>query len=337
MRLTMRNRNLWTLSAPFITTLLLLGCLPAFSGAEDAKLEPKNLIGRWDLTVTGADGVKYPSWIEIQRSGIRALVGSYVGRFGSARPISKVEIDKDSFHFTVPPQWESRTDDITITGKLDGEVLRGETTDEKGKKVTWEGRRAPSLKRTEPPRWGEQIVLFNGKDLAGWKPRNAAAKNGWQAKEGLLANVTPGNDIVTEQLFTDFKLHVEFRYSKGSNSGVYLRGRYEVQIEDNFGSEPDSHKIGGVYGFLTPSLNAARKAGEWQSLDVTLIGREVTVVLNGERIIDRQTIPGITGGALDSEEGKPGPIMLQGDHGPIDFRNLTLAPAEASQKNTEQK
>jgi hypothetical protein len=142
----------------------------------------------------------------------------------------------------------------------------------------------------------------------------------------MLVNATPGNDLVTERQFGDFKLRAEFRYSPRSNSGIYLRGRYEVQIEDNYGEEPDSHKIGGVYGFLTPSLNAAKKAGEWQTLDVILVGRVVTVALNGERVIDRQTIPGITGGALDSYEDAAGPILLQGDHGPIEFRRLMLTP-----------
>jgi Domain of Unknown Function (DUF1080) len=110
------------------------------------------------------------------------------------------------------------------------------------------------------------------------------------------------------------------------NSGVYLRGRYEVQIEDNFGEEPDSHNIGGIYGFLMPIKNAAKESGEWQTLEVTLVGRAVTVVLNGEQVIDRQAIPGITGGALDSHEGEPGPIMLQGDHGVVEFRRVTLIP-----------
>ena len=119
--------------------------------------------------------------------------------------------------------------------------------------------------------------------------------------------------MVTEHKFTDFKLHTEYRYPKGSNSGVYLRGRYEVQIEDDHGDVADSHGSGGVYGFLTPAVNAAKKPGEWQTLDVTLVGRVVTVELNGERVIDRQTIPGITGGALDGNEGEPGPILLQGD------------------------
>jgi hypothetical protein len=152
--------------------------------------------------------------------------------------------------------------------------------------------------------------------------------SGWVVRDGMMVNAKPGTDLMTEKTFTDFKLAAEFRYPKGSNSGVYLRGRYEVQIEDNFGQEPDSHKIGGVYGFLTPSVNAGKRPGEWQTLEVTLVGRVVTVVLNGERVIDRQTIPGITGGAIDGKEGEPGPILLQGDHGPVEFRKVTLTAAE---------
>jgi hypothetical protein len=123
-------------------------------------------------------------------------------------------------------------------------------------------------------------------------------------------------------------LHIEFRYPKESNSGVYLRGRYEVQVEDNKGKEPSSTYFGGVYGFLTPNEMAAKSAGEWQSYDITLIGRKVTVVANGKKIICDQNIPGITGGALDSNEGAAGPIMLQGDHGPIEYRNIIITPAK---------
>jgi hypothetical protein len=154
-------------------------------------------------------------------------------------------------------------------------------------------------------------------------------KNGWVVRDALLVNAVPGNNLLTAEKFTDFKLQAEFRYPKGSNSGIYLRGRYEVQIEDNYGDEPDSHKIGGIYGFLTPSVNAAKKAGEWQCLEITLVGRVVSIVLNGERIIDRQTIPGITGGAIESDEASPGHILLQGDHGPIEFRRLMLTPGIA--------
>jgi hypothetical protein len=126
------------------------------------------------------------------------------------------------------------------------------------------------------------------------------------------------------------RVQAEFRYPRGSNSGLYLRGRYEAQIEDNFGADPDSHRIGGIYGFLAPRVNTARRAGEWQTFDITLVGRRITTVFNGETVIDRQEIPGITGGALDSREGEPGPIMLQGDHGVVEFRKLTLTPAVRS-------
>jgi hypothetical protein len=287
---------------------------------------PASIEGRWDLTVKGVEG-SYPSWLEVRLSGRHTLVGSFVGQFGSARPISQVEFEKGRVRFTMPPQWEERKDDLIFEAKLAGEALSGSTTDDKGRRIEWSGRRAPALKRSQQPAWGEPIELFNRKDLAGWKPRNAAKKNGWEVKDGLLINAKPGNDLMTEKKFTDFQLTVEFRYPARSNSGIYLRGRYEVQIEDNFGEEPDSHKIGGVYGFLTPSVNAGKKAGEWQKLEITLVGRVVTVRLNGQRVIDRQTIPGITGGALDSDEGAPGPIMLQGDHGRIEFRKVTLIPA----------
>lgn len=310
-------------------TVLFLGGVSALAAGDDpfVKREPPAVVGRWDLVVRGSER-EYPSWLEVSQSGYRTLVGSYVGQFGSARPIGQIEEDQGRIHFALPPQWERRPNDVVFDAKLEGDVLRGEVTDDQGKRIHFEGRRAPSLQREQPPKWGPPIELFNARDLAGWKPRHPEAKHGWLVQGGLLTNAIPGNDLLTERNFTDFKLHAEFRYPKKSNSGIYLRGRYEVQIEDNFGLPPDAHRIGGVYGFLTPSVNAAKTPGEWQTMEITLVGRLVTVVLNGERIIERQTIPGITGGALDSDEAKPGPILLQGDHGPIAFRKLILTPAK---------
>jgi hypothetical protein len=296
--------------------------------ASDVIAQPdRPLIGRWDLTVTGADGHTYPSWLEIQRSGYRTLVGSFVGQFGSARPVSKIEVDNGAIRFTIPPQYEERKTDMSFEARLEGDALRGESTNEEGKRITWEARRAPALNHAPPATWSEPVELLNGRDLAGWKPRHADAKHGWQVRDGLLTNVDPGSDLITEQKFNDFKLLAEFRLPKGSNSGLYLRGRYEVQIEDGSGQEPDSHGVGGVYGFVAPISNPAKPAGEWQTMEITLIGRRITIVFNGEKTIDRQVIPGITGGALDSHEGEPGPLMIQGDHGQVEFRKLTLTPA----------
>jgi hypothetical protein len=316
-----------------VQSIALLAIAPLAMGAAEpdpfTKREPPPIVGRWDLKVRGADG-DYPSWLEIEQSGFRTLFGRYVGRVGSVRPIGSIDFEKDKFRFVVPPQWERTTNDFVFEGTLNGDVLRGQTTDDNGKPIRWEGRRAPALNPTKPPRWGKPIPLFNGRDLSGWKRRDPSGTNGWRVVKGVLTNVEPGpgNDLISEQTFSDFKLHAEFKYPKESNSGIYLRGRYEVQIEDNFGQEPDAHGIGGVYGFLSPRVNAARKADEWQTLDITLTGRVVTIVLNGEPVIERQAIPGITGGALDSDEGKPGPILVQGDHGRVEFRQLQLTPAE---------
>lgn len=285
---------------------------------------PAALIGRWDVTVEGPDG-PYPSWFEVQQSGYRTLVGAYVGQFGSARPIAHIRFDGEQFRFAVPPQWEQRTNDVVYEGTLDGETIRGETNGDNGT-LRWTARRAPDLARTGEPRLGTPITLFDGTTLTGWRPQFPEADNGWEARDGLLVNAKPGNNLITEQTFNDFELSLAFRYPAGSNSGIYLRGRYEVQVEDSHGEKANSHRIGGVYGFLTPSLNAAKPHSEWQEMTIRLIGRQVTIHLNGERILDRQEIPGITGGALDSHEGEPGPLMLQGDHGPVEYRDIVLTP-----------
>ena len=285
------------------------------------------VVGSWDLEVQGASGA-FPSWFEVKVSGYRTLVGSFVGQFGSARPIAKIDWEKGEFRFAIPPQYENRKTDMVFEGKVEGDTIRGETTDENGKTLSFSGKRAPSLKRDKKPEWDAPIELFNGKDLTGWKSRFNGKANGFEVRDGVLVNAKPGMDIVSEKEFTDFKLRAEFKVPKGSNSGIYLRGRYEFQIEDGYGLDPESHRIGGVYGYIEPSSNASKPAGEWQTVEITLIGRTVSATLNGEVIIDRQRIPGITGGAISSNEGAPGPLMIQGDHGVVEFRKITLTPAK---------
>jgi hypothetical protein len=280
--------------------------------------------GRWDVTVHTRGGDR-PSWFEIvEREG--QLSGQFVGVFGSARPIRTVSFDAGRLVFALPPQYENRKTEMRFEGALANDRLTGTTTDDRGGTLTWDARRAPSLKRKHRPRWGTPVPLFNGRDLEGWMPRSQRRANGWTVRDGCLYNARPGNDLLSTRKVTDFKLHAEYRYPKESNSGIYLRGRYELQIADDFGEKADSHGSGGIYGFLKPKVNAIRPAGEWQSCDVTLAGRTVTVVLNGRKVMDRKEIPGITGGALESDEGAPGPIFFQGDHGPVELRNLILTP-----------
>ncbi|BFG71038.1 DUF1080 domain-containing protein [Sediminibacterium sp. KACHI17] len=284
-----------------------------------------DVIGRWDLTVNMGDRIA-PSWLEIKLSGIKTLVGQFVADGGSARPIAQVHVKEGKITFSIPPQWDRTDKDMVLEATFANDQLQGTIQASNGKTYTFTGVRAPSLKRTNAVVWGEPIALLNTKDLSGW--HGQGKNNQWQNINGILTSAKSGTNLITDQAFADFKLHIEFRYPAGSNSGVYLRGRYEVQVEDNAGKEPSSTYFGGIYGFLTPNEMVAKAPGEWQTYDITLIGRRVTVVANGKAIIVDQIIPGITGGALDSKEGEPGPIMLQGDHGPIEYRNIILTPAK---------
>lgn len=286
--------------------------------------EPKDLIGRWDITVD-EDGKPAPSWLEVKLSGYSTLVGYFVAASGSARPVAEVKFDNGRFKFEIPPQWEKGKQNFIIEGELTGSGIQGTLINSEGKKYNWKGVRAPYLKRTTLPVWGKAINLFNGKDLNGWK---ATGKNQWEVRNGILTSPKPGSNLITEQKFTDFKLHVEFKYPKGGNSGIYLRGRYETQIEDSpKDAHPNSVLFGGIYGFLTANEMVTLGPDQWQTYDITLVGRMVTVVANGKTIISNQEIPGITGGALDSNEAEPGPIYLQGDHQPIEFRKIVITPA----------
>ena len=286
------------------------------------------LLGRWDLVVQRGAQTS-PSWLEVERSGTATLVGQFVGSGGSARPIAKIELADGTFRFAIPPQWDSNPNDITFEGRLDGDRITGSMTMGDGQKLAWSGTRAPALRRAGKPAWGAPVTLFSGKSLDGWQPvgrRDSA----WSAAGGILQNAKSGANLVTAQKFDDFKLHLEFRVPKGENSGVYLRGRYELQIDDAAGLEPSSHHLGGLYGFIAPSENVAKAPGEWQSMDVTLVGRMLTLDLNGTNVICNREIPGITGGAIDSAEAEPGPLLLQGDHGPVDYRNIVITPAKSA-------
>jgi hypothetical protein len=305
-----------------LVSLSLFACQSPEKEKQETDLEP--VIGRWDLTVDQGDRI-VPSWLEIKRSGIRTLVGQFLAEGGSARPVSHIQFSNGKIVFTIPPQWEDTEQYMTLEGEVKDGAIGGVIHSSRGEKHTWTGVRAPSLKRELPPVWGSPINLLNGKDLSGWHPSDK--KNQWLVEDGVMKSPESGSNIITDSTFEDFKLHIEFRYPAGSNSGVYLRGRYEIQVEDNRGQEPASTLFGGIYGFITPNEMVAKAPGEWQSFDITLVGRLVTVVANGKTIICDQLIPGITGGALNSREGEPGPIMLQGDHGPIEYRNIILTPA----------
>jgi 3-keto-disaccharide hydrolase len=287
----------------------------------------KAFLGRWDLTLKAPDR-EYPSWLELQQEGSH-LKAQMVGRWGNARPLPKVELSNGQLMFVSPKEEEDSSTDLVFKGTLSGKNLAGTLNGPDGKTWQWTGRPAPTLKRSQAPKWGKPIALFNGKDLTGWRMGKSNASRVWKVENGELISPGNGPELIYDGKFEDFKLHVEFNCGENSNSGVYLRGRYEVQVETDSIEEPPSHHMGGVYGFLAPTPESPRKPGEWQTFDITLVGRRITVVQNGQTIINNQEIPGITGGALDSHEELPGPIYLQGsEKGHVAYRSVVLTPAE---------
>jgi hypothetical protein len=308
---------------------LSIGLLIAFSNASPTlkAASPTNgLAGRWDLTLTTPKG-ELPSWIEVSGDkGREKLV--MVGVSEHAAPLKKFELKGDEIQFVSPKDEEGFSNDMLFKGKLAGGQLVGTVTDSAGDAWTWKGARAPKLIRKIQPEWGASIKLFNGKDLSGWHLSGTSTGSTWKVENALL--LTPGNgpELISDAKFSDFKLHVEFKCGPSSNSGIYLRGRYEVQIETDSVAEPNSHHTGGVYGFLDPTPEQPRKADVWQTFDITFIGRRVTIVQNGVTVINDQEIPGITGGALDSHEGLPGPIYLQGsEKGTVSYKSIVITPA----------
>lgn len=315
--------------ANFRRHILMMSLLLTFLASQinnnlNAMTAASPLEGRWDITID-IDGKPAPAWLEVRLSGHKTLVGQFVCVVGSARPVSEIHLKDGKFSFAIPPQWEQGTSDLRVEGIIEGEKISGTLTTVDGKTQSWTGVRAPVLRRTAAPAWGKPIRLTHGNSMEKW---HAEGNNQWIAESGILRSPQSGVNLVSNEKFNDFKLHVEFRIPKGSNSGVYLRGRYEVQVTDSKGMEPALDQMGAIYGFLLPNEMVAKEAGEWNTYDITLIGKLVTIVANGKTIISNQDIPGITGGALDSNESEPGPLLIQGDHGPVEYRNIIITPAK---------
>lgn len=211
---------------------------------------------------------------------------------------------------------------FTVDGRRVEAVAKGDVLEmeSQGKKYTARRDR----------KWGKPVELFNGResDMANWEPLGEG--NHWKVVDGVLTNGTEHTEnIVTKRKdFRNFKLHVEFKVPKNGNSGVYLRGRHEVQIADSFGRQIEAGGCGAMYSRVLPKVNASKPADEWQTYDIVFIDNYLTVVHNDQVIMDNVEVEGITGGAIDSNEWEPGPIYLQGDHSQIFYRKVILTPAK---------
>ena len=298
----------------FLSFLLLVA--PVFAGDEQFN-------GRWDIKVINEPRNR-AWWLEVNGAGTGALKGRFVGfPGGDTKDIPEMAISGGELTF----KWDRNKDHQVYRARLAGDKLEG--TFESGKqKLQWIGVRAPVLPDKDDGSWraGKPVKLFDGKSLAGWQALVAGKPLGWTVKDGIMSNTPAANNLVSEKKFWNFDLHAEFRVSAETNSGIGLRARYEVQILDDYGRPPNTHGNGALYSRILPTENASRPPGEWQTLDIRLIGRQVSVTLNGKKIIVKQEVDGLTAMASDPNEGEPGPITLQGDHRSVEFRSLVVTP-----------
>ncbi len=318
-----------------IHSTLRAACLLAFSLLfhVSAAHAENPFIGRWALTIPGGGA----GWLGVEEKD-GALKGSLLWGGGSVLPVQGVKVDGNSLIVTRTSKSKEDTVTETITATLSGDNLKLTTVKAKsdGKefdRADFAGKRIPPVPPTpdlSKVKFGDPITLLNGKDLTGWHIHEAGADNGWSVADGVLMNrVEPGKhhgNLQTDREFEDFNLKLETRTMKNSNSGIYLRGIYEIQVAETYGRPLDPHNMGALYSRITPSVAAEKPIGEWQTFDITLVKRHVTVILNGQKIIDNQPVLGCTGGAITSDEFKPGPLYLQGDHSNIDYRNIVLRP-----------
>lgn len=274
------------------------------------------LAGRWDLTVTQNNGDSYPDWIEVTGSG-SDFKAHIQPRSGGAQWATNVKVEGQKVTLTLGRvNWELTSNGNTIEGTIS-----------RDSNVTAHiaGVRAPAIDRPQPKAWTEPEPIFNGKDLTGWEGFGPG-QNNWVAENGVLLNKAHGQNLHTTRKFQDFRLHIEYNCPDEGNSGIYLRGRYEVQVEyEKPGVNDALHSMGAIYSFIAPRVELPRKPGQWEWFDITLVGRRLTVKRSGVLTIDNQEIPSPTGGALDSNEAEPGPFYLQGDHtGGMMYRNITV-------------
>lgn len=329
--------------------LVFLTVSTGISSAQKPDITP--FIGQWTIDIQGGS----VGWIEVRQEE-NYINGDILWGGGSVLPVSNIfaagnnlliiqrssNVVRKRDETNNPVLKMIVTDWLEISpegnDRINGLLLRPRRNGIGVDTTRFTGVRLPPV----PPapdmsnlKFGKPVTLFNGKDLTGWTLINPRQANGFRVVDGTLVNdpvqtegaprISYGN-LRTEKTFEDFNLKLEVNCPAGSNSGVYLRGMYEIQVSDSYGKPLDPHNMGALYSRIKPSVNAEKQAGTWQTLDITLCDRHLTVILNGVKIIDNQPVYGPTGGAIQSDVFSPGPIYLQGDHGKVAYRNIVLTP-----------
>lgn len=295
----------------------------AIASLTTAQAQTSPYVGRWNITPAGPNPGVY--WLEVKEAGGQ-LSGMFLNRGGSPVKLPTIKVENGELVWQtaapangVAPAFRAKAQGDTLTGS----VKIGDRT------VNFTGAR--------PPKWGPAdanathklgtpVELFNGKSMDTWDVQDKAKPMGWSIVDGTMTNVPHANNLISKQKFQDYKIHAEYKLETNSNSGIYMRGRYELQVLDDYGKTQDEHSHMSVYAWHKPLVNASKPVGEWQTMEATVVGNRVTVILNGKTVQDNATFEAVTGGALDANESESGPIMIQGDHEKVTYRKVTVTP-----------
>ncbi len=300
-----------------LTILFVLLCCSATAFAQD-----KAFLGKWDIQgIAPNEAVVY--WLEVKNDGGK-LSGMFLNRGGSVYQLPSIKIENGELVFPISDKAGAPVHHAKVEGgKLMGWVTVGSNT------IKWVGARPPKWGNSDanaPHKYGAPVMLFDGKSLDAFEVQMKNKAFGWSVAEGVATNDVHGNNLISKSKFQDFKINCEYKLEDKGNSGIYLRGRYELQVLGDYGKPAESHSHMALYSRVAPKTNASRPAGEWQEMEAVIVGNRVTVKLNGQVVQDNIVIDGITGGALDASEGAPGPIMIQGDHEKVWFRKVVVTP-----------
>jgi len=307
-------------------------------------------LGRWNMTGTGPDSSNV-YWLEIKEDGGQ-LTGMFLNRVGNPNPLGQVKVENGELIFhergrgdALGQEYRAKIEDGKLIGRHSvmqggGRGRRGAAADPNAppppppteRVINWVGVRPPAWPKADANAkhtYGDPIVLFDGTSLDAFTMPNGSPVERWSVTDGIAVNQYPqGRQIVSKQKFFNFKVNAEYKLAETSNSGIYLRGRYELQILEDASDTRGRPDLGhmSIYGRTAPLVKASKPAGEWQTMEAILVENRVTVTLNGQRVHDNQIIEGITGGALDNNELAPGPLMIQGDHQLVWIRKLVVTP-----------
>jgi hypothetical protein len=287
--------------------------------------QTQGFLGRWNLTGTGTDANRV-YWLEVTEQGGQ-LKGMFLNRSSSPLALASIKVDNGTLVFQLPPGRDNKPG-AEFRAKLEGAKLVGTTTDG-DRTINWVGVRPPKWPAADAnakQAYGTPVALFDGKSLDAFLPHTGDTIQNWAVADGIATNTPPSSNLLSKEKFKDFRIQAEYKLGPESNSGIYLRGRYELQVLDDFGKPVDTHGHMAIYGWTAPRVNASKPGGEWQTMEAVLVGNRVSVTLNGQKVHDNAEIQAITGGALDADEAAPGPIMIQGDHAKVWFRKIVITP-----------